>query len=174
MDNELAIFGGSPIKSDAYSIHTTNIGEEEEEAVLRVMRSQHLSGFSARPGERFLGGEAVQSFEKALATSFGADYVITVNSATSGLHCALYAAGVKNGDEVITVSNTAVPTVSAIVDIGAKVEGRIPKREFSFQKDQKELEIGDKIDVYLESLEDFSGSCRLSRSKAKSKEFEYQ
>ena len=28
--------------------------------------------------------------------------------------------GVKNGDEVITVSNTAVPTVSAIVDIGAK------------------------------------------------------
>ena len=99
MDNELAIFGGSPIKSDAYSIHTTNIGEEEEEAVLRVMRSQHLSGFSARPGERFLGGEAVQSFEKALATSFGADYVITVNSATSGLHCALYAVGVKNGDE---------------------------------------------------------------------------
>ncbi len=59
---------------------------------------------------------------------------------------------------------------SIIVDIGAKVEGRISKREFSFQKDQKELAIGDRIDVYLESLEDFSGSCRLSRSKAKSKE----
>ena len=57
-----------------------------------------------------------------------------------------------------------------VVDIGAKVEGRIPKREFIFQKDQKELEAGDKIDVYLESLEDFSGACRLSRSKAKSKE----
>ena len=57
-----------------------------------------------------------------------------------------------------------------IVDIGAKVEGRISKREFSFQKDQKELAVGDRIDVYLESLEDFSGSCRLSRSKAKSKE----
>ena len=59
---------------------------------------------------------------------------------------------------------------AVIVDVGAKVEGRIPKREFSFQKDQKELKIGDKIDVYLESLEDFSGNCRLSRSKAKSKE----
>ena len=57
-----------------------------------------------------------------------------------------------------------------VVDIGAKIEGRIPKREFIFQKDQKELEAGDKIDVYLESLEDFSGACRLSRSKAKSKE----
>ncbi len=59
---------------------------------------------------------------------------------------------------------------AVIVDIGAKVEGRISKREFSFQKEQKELKVGDKIDVYLESLEDFSGSCRLSRSKAKSKE----
>ena len=59
---------------------------------------------------------------------------------------------------------------AVIVDIGAKVEGRIPKREFVFQKDQKELEVGDQIDVYLESLEDYSGSCRLSRSKAKSKE----
>ena len=57
-----------------------------------------------------------------------------------------------------------------VVDIGAKIEGRIPKREFIFQKDQKKLEAGDKIDVYLESLEDFSGACRLSRSKAKSKE----
>ena len=59
---------------------------------------------------------------------------------------------------------------AVIVDIGAKVEGRISKREFVFQKDQKELEVGDKIDVYLESLEDFYGACRLSRSKAKSKE----
>tara|TARA_B100000686_G_C16775932_1_gene968463 strand:+ start:971 stop:2695 length:1725 start_codon:yes stop_codon:yes gene_type:complete len=59
---------------------------------------------------------------------------------------------------------------AVIVDIGAKVEGRIPKREFAFQKDQKELGVGDKLDVYLESLEDHQGSCRLSRAKARSKE----
>ena len=34
----------------------------------------------------------------------------------------------------------------------------------------EELEVGDKLEVYLESLEDFHGSCRLSRSKARSKE----
>ena len=34
-----------------------------------------------------------------------------------------------------------------IVDIGAKVEGRISKREFAFQKDQNELLVGDTIDV---------------------------
>ena len=57
-----------------------------------------------------------------------------------------------------------------IVDIGAKVEGRISKREFAFQKDQKELQIGDKIDVYLDKIENHNGECILSRSKAKSKE----
>ena len=41
---------------------------------------------------------------------------------------------------------------AVIVDIGAKVEGRISKREFVFQKDQKELEVGDKIDVFLDKI----------------------
>jgi len=59
---------------------------------------------------------------------------------------------------------------SIIVDIGAKVEGRISKREFAFQKDQKELSIGDTIDVYLDKIENHNGDCILSRSKAKSKE----
>ena len=59
---------------------------------------------------------------------------------------------------------------SVIVDIGAKVEGRISKREFAFQKDQKDLEVGDKIDVYLDKIENHNGECVLSRSKAKSKE----
>ena len=57
-----------------------------------------------------------------------------------------------------------------IVDIGAKVEGRISKREFAFRKDQKELEVGDEIDVYLDKIENHNGECILSRSKAKSKE----
>ena len=59
---------------------------------------------------------------------------------------------------------------AVIVDIGAKVEGRISKREFIFQKDQKELEVGDTIDVYLDKIENHHGECILSRSKAKSKE----
>ena len=59
---------------------------------------------------------------------------------------------------------------AVIVDIGAKVEGRIPKREFAFQKDNKELNVGDKIDVYLDKIENHNGDCILSRSKAKSKE----
>ena len=59
---------------------------------------------------------------------------------------------------------------AVIVDIGAKVEGRISKREFAFQKNQKDLIVGDKIDVYLDKIENHNGECILSRSKAKSKE----
>ena len=67
-----------------------------------------------------------------------------------------------------TISEIEDETI--IVDIGAKVEGRISKREFAFQKDQKELEIGDEIDVFLDKIENHNGDCILSRSKAKSKE----
>ena len=56
------------------------------------------------------------------------------------------------------------------VDIGAKVEGRIAKREFIFSKDKQELEVGDIIDVYLDKIENHFGECVLSRSKAKNKE----
>ena len=59
---------------------------------------------------------------------------------------------------------------AVIVDIGAKVEGRIAKREFIFLIDKKELEIGDEIDVYLEKIENHNGDCILSRSKAKNRE----
>jgi small subunit ribosomal protein S1 len=58
---------------------------------------------------------------------------------------------------------------AVIVDIGAKVEGRISKREFAFRKDQKELEVGDELEVYLDKIENHNGECILSRSKANQK-----
>ena len=71
---------------------------------------------------------------------------------------------------IIKGSVTEIDNDAVTVDIGAKVEGRIPKREFIFSKDKKELEVGDIIDVYLEKIENHYGDCVLSRSKAKNKE----
>ena len=71
---------------------------------------------------------------------------------------------------IIKGTITEIEDDAVIVDIAAKVEGRISKREFSFQKDNKELAVGDEIDVYLEKIENHNGECILSRSKAKSKE----
>jgi len=115
MTLKLAILGGVPTRLDAYPLHTTNIDEAEENAVLDVLRGGHLSGFSARPGERFLGGEKVKEFEENLAKHFNVKYAITFNSATSALHGCMAAAGIGPGDEVITSPYTMSATPASIV-----------------------------------------------------------
>ena len=67
---------------------------------------------------RLILGESVRSFEQEFATYCGARHGIGVNSGTDALMLGLLALGVKAGDEVITTSNTAIPTVSAIVSAG--------------------------------------------------------
>jgi len=52
------------------------------------------------------------------------------------------------------------------VDIGSKMEGRIPLKEFYFGGEQPELEIGDEVDVYLERFENRQGDMVLSRERA--------
>ena len=62
----------------------------------------------------FILGEEVEAFEHEFAAYLGAQYGVGVGSGTEALHLALLACGVESGDEVITVPNTAVPTISAI------------------------------------------------------------
>jgi aminotransferase EvaB len=65
-------------------------------------------------------GEEGKAFERAMAAYVGVQGGVGVNSGTDAIYIALAALGVKAGDEVITVPNTAVPTVSAICTLGAK------------------------------------------------------
>ena len=65
-------------------------------------------------------GPQVKNFEKAFSKFLGNKYGVGVNSGTDALEIILMALGVGHGDEVITTSNTAVPTVSAIVSCNAK------------------------------------------------------
>ena len=64
-------------------------------------------------------GNSVKSFEAEFAAYCETRFGIGVDNATNGLFLALKALNIGAGDEVITVSNTAVPTVSAIVQAGA-------------------------------------------------------
>ncbi|MEW6740158.1 MAG: DegT/DnrJ/EryC1/StrS family aminotransferase [Nitrospirota bacterium] len=59
-------------------------------------------------------GEEVETFEKEFADYIGVNYGIGVGSGTEAIHLALKACGIEHGDEVITVSHTAVATVAAI------------------------------------------------------------
>ena len=78
------------------------LGEEEERAVIEVLRSGQLS----------LGPRVVQ-FEQAFAARLGAPFASAVSSGTAGLHLALRAAGVRDGDEVITSPFSFVASANA-------------------------------------------------------------
>jgi aminotransferase EvaB len=72
-----------------------------------------------RSGQLILGPEGA-AFERDMAAHVGVGGGVGVNSGTDAIFIALAAAGVVAGDEVITVPNTAVPTVSAIQILGAR------------------------------------------------------
>ena len=89
------------------------IGEEEIEAVAKVMRSGPLTNALG-------AGPMVTQFEKKFAEFAGVKHAIAVNTGTAALHSAVVAAGIKQGDEVILPSFTFVATAEAIVMAGGK------------------------------------------------------
>jgi perosamine synthetase len=80
------------------------VGEAEETAVLEVLRSGRLSL-----------GPRVEEFESAFAARVGAAHASAVSSGTAGLHLALRAAGVSDGDEVVTSPFSFVASANAVV-----------------------------------------------------------
>ena len=68
---------------------------------------------------QFILGERVEEFEEDFARYCEAAFAVGVGSGTDALRLALLACGVRPGHEVITVSHTCVPTVSAICSVGA-------------------------------------------------------
>jgi perosamine synthetase len=80
------------------------LGVEEEQAVIEVLRSGQLSL-----------GPRVPAFEEAFAARVGAEHASAVSSGTSGLHLALRAVGVQEGDEVITSPFSFVASANAPV-----------------------------------------------------------
>ena len=70
-------------------------------------------------GNIFFGNQLIK-LEKNFTKKYKSKYGIAVGSGTDALLISLKAIGVKKGDEVITVANTAIPTISAIINSGAK------------------------------------------------------
>ncbi|WP_449252374.1 30S ribosomal protein S1 [Brevundimonas naejangsanensis] len=63
---------------------------------------------------------------------------------------------------------TAIEKDMAIIDVGLKVEGRVPLKEFGVQA--KELKAGDEVEIYVERIENALGEAMLSREKARREE----
>ena len=65
---------------------------------------------------------------------------------------------------------TAIEKDLAVIDVGLKMEGRVPVREFSIPGKPAELKVGDTVEVYLERIENALGEAVLSREKARREE----
>jgi small subunit ribosomal protein S1 len=67
---------------------------------------------------------------------------------------------------VITGEITSIEHDTVVVDVGSKSEGRIPLREFAVLGQIPTLNVGDKVEVFLERIENRNGRTILSREKA--------
>lgn len=108
----LAINGGSPT-IDGLLPPDVTIGQDEADAAMRTFKRGSLSAYYGSWGPEFLGGEEVKAFESEWGQQFGVPYVISVNSATSGLYAAMGAIGLSPGDEVIVPPYTMSATAMA-------------------------------------------------------------
>jgi len=84
------------------------LGEEEERAVIEVLRSGQLSL-----------GPRIPEFERRFAERLGVPHAAAVSSGTTALHLALRAVGVGEGEEVVTSPFSFVASANAIVYQGA-------------------------------------------------------
>ena len=136
MDKEtLAIFGGDPVNKGSALKSKPNIGNEEMDAVIALMKKGRFSRFVGSPvkgtfddidkpsedlrisGEQstFLGGENIRNFESDWSEIVGSKYSISVNSATSGLTAALLSLNLEPGTIVLTTPFSFTGTVGAIL-----------------------------------------------------------
>ena len=116
------------------------IGDEEREAVDRVLRS----GMIAQ-------GPEVAAFEKEFSEHFGLDRAcVAVNSGTSGLHLGLLSSGIKAGDEVIVPSFTFAATANSVALTGAKpVFADIALDDFTLDPDAVEASITERTKAIM-------------------------
>ena len=137
--SELAILGGKKtVQLPTYEWPVEFLkryGQREADAVANVIKRGVVWGTFA---------PEISAFENEFAQYMGVKYAIFMNSGTAALHCAMAAAGVQPGDEVITSPHTFIGSASCILQQGAipvfvdidprtftidpsKIEGKISK-----------------------------------------------
>lgn len=110
--SELAILGGpKAVTTDPGDMFTWPIiTQEDEEAVLEVLRKGNMSGT-----------DVTAEFEKQYAAWFGVKHALGCNTGTAALQAAMWACGVGVGDEIISVSLTYWATNLPVFSLGGTV-----------------------------------------------------
>ncbi|PDY92854.1 UDP-4-amino-4,6-dideoxy-N-acetyl-beta-L-altrosamine transaminase [Bacillus toyonensis] len=105
----LGIHGGKPVRENYLPYGQQQIDEYDIQAVVDVLKGDFLTT-----------GPMVQQFEEAIAKYVGAKYAVSFSNGTAALHAACYAAGITEGDEVITTPMTFVASANCILYQGGQ------------------------------------------------------
>ena len=101
---QLAIFGGAPVREDRIFYGRQCIDEDDIEAVAETLRSPLITC-----------GPKVEALEEKLCEITGAKYAVVVANGTAALHLAALAAGFGEGDEVIVSSITFAASANCVL-----------------------------------------------------------
>ncbi len=104
-----AIEGGKPVRETPIYYGHQYIDEADIQAVVEVMKSDYLTC-----------GPKIGELEKKLCALTGAKYAVVCSNGTAALHMAAMAAGVKEGDEVITTPITFAASANCALYCGAR------------------------------------------------------
>lgn len=105
---QLAIFGGSPVREQPIYYGKQYIDQKDVEAVTKALVSPALTG-----------GPMITEMEQRLCEITGARYAVAVSNGTAALHLAAMAAGFGEGDEVIVSSITFAASSNSVLYVGA-------------------------------------------------------
>ncbi|MBE5883502.1 MAG: UDP-4-amino-4,6-dideoxy-N-acetyl-beta-L-altrosamine transaminase [Lachnospiraceae bacterium] len=105
---QLAIFGGTPVKETAIGYGHQYIDEDDIAAVVEVLRNGDLTC-----------GPKISELEAKLCDITGAKYAVAVCNGTAALHLTAMAAGFGEGDEVIVSSITFAASSNCVLYCGA-------------------------------------------------------
>ena len=126
-----AIAGGTPVRSTPLYYGHQYIDEADIEAVAEVLRSDYLTC-----------GPKITQLEQKLCELTGAKYAVAVSNGTAALHIACMAAGLKEGDELITTPITFAASANCALYCGANpVFADINEKTYNIDP----LEVGKKI-----------------------------
>ena len=110
MEKLLAIHGGKPVRTEALPYAHQLIDDDDCKAVVDVLKSDFLTT-----------GPKCKEFENKVADMVGAKYAVSFSNGTAALHGACFAAGIKEGDEVITTPITFAASANCVRYCGGTV-----------------------------------------------------
>lgn len=145
--DKLAIHGGIPVRNVNIYYGHQYIDESDIEAVVDVLKSDYLTC-----------GPKIEELEKRLCEITGAKYAVAIANGTAALHVACMAAGIKEGDEVITTPITFAASANCALYCGAKpVFADVNPNTYNIDPDDIERKITEKTKAVV--AVDFTGQA---------------